>query len=244
MGEFRIGMGGSNARAQHVYPDNPRAAALGLFARNFATGPKVDTAIGAGVQIPWNLIDSTSRPFTIAAGGITVSIPGDVTSQFSNGDSVRITPTTPAVLPPVTGSIATAPVFASGVTTFDLSAPIDVSTTAGTIEDASSGVVDVPITPRATGVVRIMGVVTVSNASGSTISAQIVVQVGGVALPVPAALQTVIPNNGIAAIPFLAETELPIGSTSNIEIFVTGSGGTILTDSSSIEVQEVSVATG
>jgi hypothetical protein len=247
MGEFVTGLGGASptSRAQHSYPDNPRASALALFARNFATGPKVNTAIGTGVQIPWNAIDTTAKAFSIAAGGVTVSIPGDVTALFNNGDNVRILPLVPTTLPVVTGSIATVPVFAAGVTTFDLNAPIDGSTVGGAIEDASTPSVDVPITPRSTGVVLVSAQVTVGNTSGSPVAAILVnVQVNGVSVPVPTTLVTPLANGATITLPVLVEVFLPIGVTSNIEIFVSGDGALLAADASSINIQEVSVATG
>jgi len=243
MGEFRIG----RKLAQHVYPDNARAAALSLFARNYATGPKVNTTVDSdGTQIPWNMIDSTAKPFTVDANTVTVSIAGDVTSQFNNGDNVSIVPTTPVVLPPVLRSIASVPAFADGFTTFDLNAAVDTTTTGGTIEDASAPTTDVPITPRTTGVVLISGVVTLGNDSGDPITVVTVeVQVDGVSVAVPDDSRVAPLADGQAiTLPFLAEVELPIGTTSNIQIIVTGEDTLILADSAVINIQEVSVATG
>lgn len=59
MGEFRIG----RKKAKHFYPERRHGSALFLFARNFATGPKVGTAIAAaGTQLPWNAIDVSPGP--------------------------------------------------------------------------------------------------------------------------------------------------------------------------------------
>lgn len=246
MGEFRIGMGGSNARAQHVYPDNPRAAALGLFARNYATGPKVNAVIsGGGIQIPWNAIDSTGLAFGIAAGGVTVSIPGNVTGLFSSGDTVNILPLAPAVLPILSRTIATVPAFAAGVTTFNLNAAIDGSTTGGAIENASTPSVNVPITPRTTGVVLVSGQITISNTSGSPVSGILVnVEVDGSLVAVPTTIVTPLADGQTITVPLLVEVVLPIGTTSNIQVFVSGDGAFVVADTSSINVQEVAVATG
>ena len=60
----------------HGYPDNPRAAALALFARNFASGPGTDTAVTtAGTLVPWSAIDSgapagTDVPITPRSTGV------------------------------------------------------------------------------------------------------------------------------------------------------------------------------
>ena len=171
MGEFRIGMGGPNARAQHVYPDNPRAAAISAFARNYATGPKIGQAIGpGGLSVPWNAVDAGTPPTTA----------------------------------------------------------------------------DVPITARATGIVLVTGVVTLSNSTGGDVVATVTVHVDGVAVSTPFAAGTV-PNNGNAAIPFMAETDpslTPVGATHQIEIFIDGNGLELESDGSVVDVQEVSVATG
>ena len=247
MGEFRIGMGGPNARAQHVYPDNPRAAALALFARNFATGPKIDTAVSTGIQIPWNFIDSEPTfVFGVAAGGVTVTIPGDVTGSFANGDIIELFPTVPVAGPGVVRLVASNPAFAAGVTTFDISAPVDVTTTVGAIRNGTSNSVDVPITPRTTGVVKIQGVVLIGNETGAPVDVTVVIQVNGVNLPVPtqAAAVQLAATTGLATLPFLAETLLPVGVTSLIQVAVAGDGATLIAEDCSIEVQEVSFATG
>jgi len=62
MGEFRIG----RSRAQHSYPE-PRfgGAAAQIFARNFASGPELLTALDlGGTQVPWNAISSGAAPGT------------------------------------------------------------------------------------------------------------------------------------------------------------------------------------
>lgn len=61
MGEFRIG----RSRAQHSYPE-PRfsgAAPTVEFARNFATGPKLDQELSlAPVAVEWNSVDVAVPP--------------------------------------------------------------------------------------------------------------------------------------------------------------------------------------
>lgn len=104
---------------------------------------------------------------------------------------------------------------------------------------------DVPITPISTGIVRISGVIAVSNDPGAPVSILVEIQVDDVTLPIPLTLYSTVADAGQVAIPFLAEVTLPIGVTSNIQIFVTGDAGTaLMQESSSIEVQEVAVATG
>lgn len=242
MSGFRIG----RKSAQHTYPTSPRASALSLFARNFATGTKFGVDLAPSIQIPWNSIDAVvpTTPFTIAAGGVTVSVAGDVTAVFQNLDAVFIKPTAPASLPVVSRVIVSVPVFALGFTTFDLDSAIDLTTTAGLISNSAS----VPITPRVTGVVRVSGVVTVQNQSGSPVSeVQIGVQVNGGPLLTPVSDIAPLLDGETITIPFLVETDpldTPVGVTSNIQVLVDGSGATVLASGSSIDVQEVSAATG
>ncbi len=99
------------------------------------------TASGDASHAEGQLARAGNAPssFTIAAGGTTVTIAGDVTALFTNGDNVRIAPTTPAVLPTVTRTVTSVPAFAAGNTTFSISAAIDGSTTAGSIVDSTVG---------------------------------------------------------------------------------------------------------
>lgn len=77
------------------------------------------------------------RVFTIAAGGFTVTISGNVTAEYAQNDRVTIFGTAPALLQQsVTRIVATVPAFAAGNTTFDLTLAIDATTTVGVIADA------------------------------------------------------------------------------------------------------------
>lgn len=248
MGEFRIG----RKHARHVYPDNSRAAALALFARNFASGPAENTTIsGGGIQIPWNAVESPIK-FTIAPNGITVSIVGDVRDSFANTNSVTIVPLTPALGAPVSGTINSVPGFASGVTTFDLTASIDTTTTGGFIFDTTIGTVDVPITPRTTGIVLVSGVVTFKNKTGAPVDeATIQVAVDGVAQTVPFDLQFgPLAAGDSITLPFMAELlpvplgPMVVGTKAYIQIIVTGDTLDVLAEDSALEIQEVSFATG
>lgn len=108
---------------------------------------------------------------------------------------------------------------------------------------------DVPITPITSGVLLITGVIMVNNTGDTSVAVLINVQVENVSLPVPVTLgSTVEPGEGMA-IPFMYETtptDTPVGVTKNIQVLVTASvdGVSLLDQSSVIEVQEVSVATG
>lgn len=81
--------------------------------------------------------------FTIPAGGTLVTIPGDVTGNFPFGSTnpsiQNITPTTPAAGPMVSAAVADCPIFDGVNTTFNLTAPIDGTTTGGTIIDSQGG---------------------------------------------------------------------------------------------------------
>lgn len=109
---------------------------------------------------------------------------------------------------------------------------------------------DVPITPQSTGVIRVTSVVVVQNISTDPAIEGIVqldVQVNGVSIGIPVAEQFTITINGLKSIQIVAETSaLPIGVTSNIQVLTTLVDGAlrVIEGSSTVEVQEVSVATG
>ena len=126
VGELSTAVNGGDA-----YGDESVAMAAGK-----ATGES-SVAIGGG-----QIAGTGVFPFTIPAGGTLVTITGvDATSDFTNGDSVAIIPSSPAVAPAPTGlTVASVPVFAAGDTTFNLSGPIDATTTAGDIADTNMGV--------------------------------------------------------------------------------------------------------
>lgn len=241
MSEF-VGRTGSNR--VYSYPETSRASAiaLALFARNFATGPKNSTAIGAGINVPWNSIDVSGQQFTIAANGVTVSIAGDQTGSYVNGDSVTLTPTTPVAGAPVTKTIASVPAFAAGFTTFDIDSAIDATTTAGTISDDTD--TNVPITPKSTGVVLISGVVTAINSSGAPVNVTATVHINGTAVPAGTFSSATVPDGGFAAIPFEVEALIPIGETQNVQVFMDGTGAFVESEGAAINVQEVPVSTG
>jgi len=67
-----------------------------------------------------------------------VTIVGDVTSQYANGDAVTIVPTAPARLATVQGTVNSVPAFAAGNTTFNLLAAINATTTGGSIVDETA----------------------------------------------------------------------------------------------------------
>jgi hypothetical protein len=92
----------------------------------------------------------------------------------------------------------------------------------------------------------VSGVIGVSNTSGSPVLVTVTVQVDGSDVPTPT-FQATVPDGSFAAIPFLVETTpgiTPVGATTPIQVLVTGDGATTPVDSSSISIQEVSVATG
>jgi hypothetical protein len=131
IGQLATAFTGGNA-----FGDESFAAEVGV-----ATGNS-SVAIGSGQKA-----GAGSFSFTIAAGGTLVTIAGDVTSFFQNGDGVAVFPTTPTVSTAATTGITVAspPVFGGVDTTFNLSAPIDGVTTAGTIADTTIGAGSVAI---------------------------------------------------------------------------------------------------
>jgi hypothetical protein len=131
-GDAAIAAGiGSAATGVDAFAFGGAAVALGLTAQ--ATG--IDSlAVGP------NKAGDGVFSFTVAAGGTTVTIPGDVTDFFNNGDPLAIVPATPKFLASVLSlTVASVPAFGGVDTTFDLSAPIDGTTTAGFIADTLDG---------------------------------------------------------------------------------------------------------
>jgi hypothetical protein len=113
--------------------------------------------------------------------------------------------------------------------------------------DVGTSSADVPITPRSTGIVLVSGVVSIQNQSGFAIpgGASVSVQVNNGAALIPSGAAAPLADQEIVTIPFLVEvTGLTVGTTYNIEIFVSGDTATLLAEASSVDVQEVSVATG
>ena len=130
IGQLATAFTGGNA-----FGDESFAAEVGV-----ATGNS-SVAIGSGQKA-----GAGSFAFTIPAGGTLVTIAGDVTQFFQNGDSVSIFVTTPGIIPSPTGiSVASPPIFGGVDTTFNLSAPIDGVTTAGDIADTTLGASSVAI---------------------------------------------------------------------------------------------------
>lgn len=78
--------------------------------------------------------------FTISAGGTLVTIAGDFTTEFANGDSVSIQPTAPKTTASTTSlTVTSVPAFGGINTTFNLSGPIDGTTLGGLIVDTAMG---------------------------------------------------------------------------------------------------------
>lgn len=110
---------------------------------------------------------------------------------------------------------------------------------------------DVPITPQSTGIIRITAVVVIGNTSTDPQTVgivQISALIDGVTpVAVPIAEQFSIDINGFKSIQLVAETPaLPVGVTATIQILATLIAGTLVVvdSSSTVEVQEVSAATG
>jgi hypothetical protein len=116
---------------------------------------------------------------------------------------------------------------------------------------------DVPITPVSTGRVRVIGVVAVSNSANAPVNVLVQVEVNGVRSALPLKVEATVINHaadsigigGASAIPIEIEipTVLTLGVTANIRVVVTAQSSpalTLIQDSSTLDVQEVSVATG
>jgi len=118
------------------------------------------------------------------------------------------------------------------------------------LEVGTSPNINVPITPKSSGIVRISGVLTVLNSDASPHTVWVVIVVDGVAVPDPFnEVFTVAGGEGTyAVIPFLTETSpLAIGVTSTVEILVIADTNDVLTltrASATLDLQEVVPATG
>jgi hypothetical protein len=116
--------------------------------------------------------------------------------------------------------------------------------------DVGAPGVNVQITPQTTGVIRITAVVVVGNVStdpATVGTVQINVQVNNVVLVRPNFEQFSVDINGFKSIQIVAETAaLPIGVPVNIQVLATLVDGTlnVTSESSTVEAQEVSTATG
>ena len=124
VGELSVALNGGEA-----FGDESFAATTGI-----ATGES-SVAIGSG-----QTAGSGVFSFTIPAGGTLVTIAGDATADFQDTDPVAILPVTPKVTISPTGlTVASVPTFDGTNTTFNLSAPIDGTTTGGEIADTVLG---------------------------------------------------------------------------------------------------------
>lgn len=108
---------------------------------------------------------------------------------------------------------------------------------------------DVQITPNVTGIVQIDGVITMKNHSSGIVIVNIQAQVGSLGLLIPLAEAVSMPANALAAIPVLTEFSAPIGVAALVQILVESAdaGGneiSIVMESSTLSLQEVSAATG
>ena len=107
---------------------------------------------------------------------------------------------------------------------------------------------DVTITPQSSGVIRVSAVISVENEHAGPEDVSIQVQVDDVTVPVPLDLIYTFAGQGTVAVPVLAEiTGLTIGAPITIQILAAADsdGHLVFVErSSTIEVQEVPVATG
>lgn len=94
MSEF---VGRTGALRLYSYPETRKVSGgIPPFARNYATGPKNDTVIGAGIQIPWNVVDAGTPPgpgdvpITAISTGIMI-VSGVVTVSNPTGSAILVT---------------------------------------------------------------------------------------------------------------------------------------------------------
>lgn len=108
---------------------------------------------------------------------------------------------------------------------------------------------DVRITPKSTGNLRITGTVTVINGNGAPRTVTVQVEYGGgvvIAAPLDSE-QTVDATPAEATIPIFIETGpgiTPVGTTSEIEIRLIGSDTGVNVIAAQLDIQEVGPTTG
>ena len=156
-------------------------------------------------------------------------------AQHSYPDAPRV-PT----LAPLARNFATGPKVGTAVAAAGTQVPWN------SIDFGPDGV-DVQITPQTTGLVRVSAVIAVGNSDVAQRNVQVQVQIGNVTVPLPVSDQVTVAANGLEAIPFLIELSLPVGVPSQIQILVTAEVDgqiSLSQESSSMELQEVSIATG
>lgn len=110
------------------------------------------------------------------------------------------------------------------------------------------GTVDVPITPRVTGRVRLLAMVAVQNTSGAAAKVSVQAQVGGVTVVgAPLGTETVDATTGVETVPYVFDLTLPVGTTSDIELLVSASADgalALIPSSTTLDIQELPRATG
>lgn len=79
-------------------------------------------------------------PYTIVPGGVLVTIAGNHTAEFVNGDRITLTRETPVKQESMLQRVNSVPAFAAGNTTFNLLAALDGTTTGGQCVDFNFGV--------------------------------------------------------------------------------------------------------
>jgi len=114
--------------------------------------------------------------------------------------------------------------------------------------------VTVPITPRVTGVVRIIGVIGVKSSSGIQELLTVHVAVNGELLFIPFNPEPTLSASGYILIPILTEVNvftngsvLPLGVTATVQVILTANNPDVLSidpGASSLDVHELMPATG
>jgi hypothetical protein len=116
------------------------------------------------------------------------------------------------------------------------------------VESGAPAGVNVPITPRSSGILRISGVIVIASTAEVDRVVSLVVQVNGASMSVPLTEANTVTAGGFEVVAFATETlALPIGPTYNVQIFLNASAPDELlveARSSTIEVQEILAATG
>jgi hypothetical protein len=116
----------------------------------------------------------------------------------------------------------------------------------GAIGSGGAPSINVPITPRVTGLIQVSAVIELENTGEGSVNVSVQVAVGGTPIATPTSEVTV--NGGsFATIPFQTLIAQTVGETSDIQIVVSATSLSVITlqaGESSLSVHEVSAPTG
>src|SRR5512147_2902491 len=107
--------------------------------------------------------------------------------------------------------------------------------------------VDIPITPKSSGRIRLVGQVVVDNISEGNATVSVQAQVDGVTISTPSSQTEFSTDITIDTVPFVLDLTLPVGVLANIQLLVTASGNDELeltAACSTLDISEIPAPTG